>query len=148
MKKREREKKRWKAVYTIETALLMGVLLPILAGILWLCILLYEKGVLQGAVSQSVLLENMKEEKAETGTKAPEKNSLGRAKLYFELTRTDRKLVAEGEGSAAVPGIASVFFSNGTFVWKVYEENSWADTAKRLREIFQKRAASESGERG
>ena len=47
MKKREREKKRWKAVYTIETALLMGVLLPILAGILWLCILLYEKGVLQ-----------------------------------------------------------------------------------------------------
>ena len=88
MKKREREKKRWKAVYTIETALLMGVLLPILAGILWLCILLYEKGVLQGAVSQSVLLENMKEEKAETGTKAPEKNSLGRAKLYFELTRT------------------------------------------------------------
>ena len=144
MKKREREKKRWKAVYTIETALLMGVLLPILAGILWLCILLYEKG----AVSQSVLLENMKEEKAETGTKAPEKNSLGRAKLYFELTRTDRKLVAEGEGSAAVPGIASVFFSNGTFVWKVYEENSWADTAKRLREIFQKRAASESGESG
>ena len=89
----------------------MGVLLPILAGILWLCILLYEKGVLQGAVSQSVLLENMKEEKAETGTKAPEKNSLGRAKLYFELTRTDRKLVAEGEGSAAVPGIASVFLA-------------------------------------
>ena len=45
MHKCEMEQKRWKAVYTIETAILMGILLPALAGILWICILLYEKGV-------------------------------------------------------------------------------------------------------
>lgn len=147
MKKCKMGRKRWKAVYTIETAILMGILLPVLAGILWMCVLLYEKGALQGAVSQSVLLENMKEEKkTETGGSRPEKNSLGNAKLYLKLTRIDRKLIAEGEGNASVPGIASVFFRNGTLVWKVHEENSWADTAKQLREIFQKRTVSESGE--
>ena len=84
MKKCEGEQKRWKAVYTVETAILMGILLPVLAGILWISILLYEKGVLQGAVSQNVLLENMKEEKKSRARKNHiEREASRKSKIVF-----------------------------------------------------------------
>lgn len=147
MHKCEMEQKRWKAVYTIETAILMGILLPALAGILWICILLYEKGVLQGTISQNVLLENMKEDKrAEPERIISKENSLGKAKLYFKITKIDQKVIAEGEGYASVPGIVSLFFPDRTLAWKAYGENSWADTSKRLREIFQKKTVQKSGD--
>ena len=147
MKKCEGEQKRWKAVYTVETAILMGILLPVLAGILWISILLYEKGVLQGAVSQNVLLENMKEEKrAEPERTISKEKRLGKAKLYFKIAKIDEKVIAQGEGCASVPGIVSIFFQDRMLTWKVYGENSWADTSKRLREIFQKKTVQKSGD--
>ena len=145
-KKRKYMGWRWKGSYTVETALLMGILLPVLFGILWAACLLYEQGFLQGAVSESVFAENMRLEESEqkTGEHEMNRQSIGKAKLSFYTTWKDQKIVSEGMGYAVVPGMAGVFFYGGTVSWKVQEENSWADGTKRIRDLCQKKALSES----
>ena len=56
MRKQEQKRKGWKGSYTVETSLIMGILIPVLFGILWLAILLYERGILQGDASEGCLL--------------------------------------------------------------------------------------------
>lgn len=134
----------------METALLMGILIPVLFGILWVSCLLYEKGILQGAVSQSVFLENMRPQ--ETGQESFEeemrRQSLGKAKLSFSIACYGDDARAEGSLEAFVPGILASLFQDGTVRWEVQAQNSWADGTKRIRAVCQEKALMEREDAG
>lgn len=141
----ERQKgKVWKGSYTVETALLMGILLPILFGIIWICFFCYEKAVLQGSISERAFLENMKkEEYNQSEEEVIREESLGKARLSFEVFRMGNQVTVRGEGHTVIPGILSAFFPDGIMVWRIQANNSWADGTKRIRALFQKKAFME-----
>lgn len=146
MRKQEQKRKGWKGSYTVETSLIMGILIPVLFGILWLAILLYERGILQGDASEGVFLQNMKLGEEREEKKETQKLSLGKAKLSLEFLYSENHVIALGNGMAFMPGAVPGIFQEGILKWKVQEENSWADSTKRIRNICQQIASEKRGE--
>ena len=101
MRKKRKRTRTWKASYTVETALLMGILIPILFGILWLLTALYERAVLQGGASEGVFIQNMTMKEYRQGQKALQELGLGTARLSLKFLYDEDQVTALGNARTA-----------------------------------------------
>ena len=148
MRKKRKRTRTWKASYTVETALLMGILIPILFGILWLLTALYERAVLQGGASEGVFIQNMTMKEYRQGQKALQELGLGTARLSLKFLYDEDQVTALGNAQAYIPGLLSELLLKGGLEWQAQEENSWAGGTKKIREICRQNASRKRGDSG
>lgn len=102
---------RFQGSYTVEAALLMAVLIPLLAGVLYLGFYMHDKAFMKSAAYEAAILENM------DGKREPGKINdglLGIRGAGLEVSGDNRRVSAEASGTFLIPGFVAEFFAAGS----------------------------------
>lgn len=101
-----------KGSYTIEAALLMTVLVPLLAGIVYLGFYLHNDALLQNAAYEVVVHGSLHRGEKEAAEKVEQKKEeilkgrlLGMKNIQASVDMTDKKITVEMKGTFYVPGM-------------------------------------------
>lgn len=128
-KRKRMWKKMWKGSFTVEAALLMTMIIPVLVSLIYAAFYLHDGAVLQGIACEiSAMGSNLAQEKDREDRLNRAKDQLvssrllgtGNKKISFELG--ENKISAAYSGTFAVPGLVMKFFNGNTL--KI--EKSWS----------------------
>ncbi len=106
------------ASYTVEAALLMGILLPVLVGIIYMGFYLHDRGFLQGAAHEAAACLCLKaDDQTANLTGAvealPAGRTLGVPSVSANIGPRERQVSVTYEGSLRIPGMAADLFGQG-----------------------------------
>lgn len=117
-------KKTWQgnqqltASYTVEAALLMGILLPVLAAIIYMGFYLHDRGFLQGAAHEAASCLCLKADDQTANLMGavealPVGRTLGAPSISAQVNPQGRQISVVYEGSLQLPGMTADFFGQG-----------------------------------
>ena len=120
---------RFQGSYTVEAALLMAVLIPLLAGVLYLGFYMHDKAFMKSAAYEAAILENM------DGKREPGKINdglLGIRGAGLEVSGDNRRVSAEASGTFLLPGFVAEFFCGGQLQLSAFAEQRVTDPGRTL----------------
>lgn len=135
------KKKTWRAgSCTIEASLLMGILLPLLAAIIYMGFFLHDRGFLQGAayeaaVYASLHADDQKGDAADAAQKLIAGRMLGTQNVSVNAGQDQKKVQVVYEGSFAVPHLAQIFFGSARFPVKALASLTLERPSRRIQTI-------------
>lgn len=108
-------RKEMKGSYTIEAALLMGILLPLFTAVIYMGFFLHDRGFLQSAAFETAACISLRaDEKDLEGGRLMQNlmagRLLGTRNTQAQASASERRTVVSGSGSFWVPGMAKQFF--------------------------------------
>lgn len=108
---------RWKGSYTVEAALLMTVILPLLAGIIYMSFYLHNVAAMQNAAYELAALASLQDDEEKRRQVAEERKReiisqafLGIEQIQVEVELGKEKVSARLYGIFHVPGMIMRFF--------------------------------------
>lgn len=116
------EKEELQGSYTIEAALLMGIILPLLAAVIYMGFFLHDRGFLQGAAHEAAALASLQADQkgvdlAGTAQCLTNNRTLGIRSVSASFSAGERTVEIVYEGNFQVPGMIRRFFGeNGISV--------------------------------
>lgn len=143
-----------KGSYTVEAALVMGILLPLLAGIIYLGFYLHNDAVMKGAAYELAVLGCLQddEEKRKTAVEERKQEIIGRAFLGLtevraEVSLGEEKVSASLRGTFRVPGLVMRYFCGNQLELSADAELTVADPGKQIYWIHRlKKSGEEDGD--
>lgn len=101
--------------YTIEAALLMGIILPLLVSIIYMGFFLHDRGFLQGAAHEAAVLASLQADQkgvdmAGTAQCLTTNRTLGIRTVSAAYSADERRVEVTYEGNFQVPGMIRRFF--------------------------------------
>lgn len=109
-----------KASFTVEAAMLMTLILPVLLALIYLGLFLHDKGVLNGAAQETVAIADLNRWKksgnarlaGRAGKLADRTGPSGKAKVSVSVS--DHQASAEYDASMKLPGLLPKLFGKST----------------------------------
>jgi len=107
---------RLRGSYTVEAALLMTIILPLLIGIIYLGFYLHNDSMIKNAAYELVVLESLQGEEAKEGFAEERKQILtgqaflGLKNVQAEVEKGKKSITANLEGTFYVPGMVMRFW--------------------------------------
>lgn len=102
-----------KGSYTVELSLLMGIILPVLVGIIYLGFWWHDQAFMQAAAHEAVCQASLhpEEEKAQSALETLVKGRLlGTTNVELSGSTGKKEAIAAGRGSFAMPGLLTNLF--------------------------------------
>lgn len=135
--------KAYKGSFTIEAALLMTVIIPVLTAFLHLAVFLHDRAWIQNAAMEKaagIALQGY----GEKGTVF--NGMIGSEKMQKKISRTEKKVSVEIRGDFLVPGIAARFFTGGKLSLDVSINKPILDAKKEIQKYRNFEKLTEGGQ--
>ena len=112
-----------KGSYTIEASLLMGIILPVLAGLIYIGFWYHDKSFLQSAAYEAACAASLKEDEesfriGEVAMELTKGRMLGTGNLQVQSKDGEEKASVSYYGNFRIPGMIAAFFSSGNLEMK------------------------------
>lgn len=126
--------------YTIEAALLMGILLPVLVGIIYMGFFLHDRGFLQGAAHEAAVYASLHADDKTMDVAAAAKKlvlnrTLGIRAAEPDVETDEKRVQVSYEGSFQAPGMARSFFGASSIPVRSEVALTLERPSKRIRKI-------------
>lgn len=102
-----------KGSYTVEAALLMGIILSVLLAILFLIFFFHDRGFLQGAAHETACIASLHADDEKKYNPKPDEMVKGRMLWTRAVSGSvggDKKVTVHYQGAFRIPQMAAVFF--------------------------------------
>ncbi len=119
MKKRgKKQKLQARGSYTVEASLLMGIILPVLVGIIYMGFFLHDRGFLQCAAYEAAVYASLHADDKDADVSAvaqvlAEGRTLGTRGVSVSASVDDRRADVAYEGNLQIPGMSADLFGQG-----------------------------------
>lgn len=143
-KENDRKKKAFGIAgsFTVEAALLMSLIIPVLAALIYGAFYVHDTAVLQGIVCElAVMGSNLAQEKNQEGELEKRKKELissrftGTGKVTVSVKSDVRKTAASGSGEFCFPGLVMKFFGGNIRKISVNWEKELIHPADKIRKV-------------
>lgn len=129
-----------KGSYTIETALLMGILLPLFVAVIYMCFFLHDKSFLQSAAFETAACVSLHaDEKNLDGNQALDGllsgRLLGTRDIQRQVASDKQKVIVSCGGNFVVPGMTKRFFGREGLKTETALTMSLERPSRRIRKI-------------
>lgn len=126
--------------YTVEASLLMGILLPLLASILYMGFYLHDRSFLQGAAHEAAAYASLRadDESADTAQAAQKLVSgrmLGTRGVSAKTSADQKKVQIHYQGNFQTPGMIAAFWGSGASVVSARAALTLERPSKRIQTI-------------
>lgn len=127
---------------TLEASLLMGIMIPLLIGIIYLGFFLHDKALLQGAAIETAVYASLYKSGEEKKSLCEERaNMLIRGRLLgikaprVSVNVDTSQITVKYEGKFKVPSMILKFFYNGSIPVKVQKVHSLKEPARTIQKV-------------
>lgn len=132
--------KKLRGSYTIEAALLMGIILPLLVAVIYMGFYFHDKGFLQGAAHEAVCIADLRIDDLEKNTSGVSEQliagrMLGTRRTEGRIDAGDKIVQADYRGNFQVPGMTRIFWGSGQLQMAAKASLTTERPSKRIQKI-------------
>ncbi|MDO4343586.1 MAG: pilus assembly protein [Eubacteriales bacterium] len=137
---KRKRKQELKGSYTVEAALLMGILMPVLVGIIYMGFYLHDRAFAQAAAHEAAACASLAREDKSTdissgAQKLVKGRMLGTRGMTASVSAGTKEVTAAYEGNFQIPGMTASLFGTGGLRIRTAVVLSLERPSKRIQKI-------------